>query len=150
MDALPLVNTLDANLSPPRRRLRMLLALALVSYTLIAFLGTHVPIPSGVIPSGGDKVLHFVGYAVFGVLLMGLRASLGPFQWTSVLGRAGFLACYGAFDEMTQKLVGRSADVADWCADMIGACCGLLAVVLLVKVSSRLMPASTRSSVDRG
>lgn len=115
----------------------MLLVVALVSYTLVAFLGTHLPMPRGVIPRGGDKVLHFLGYFVFGVLLMGLRATLGEFRWPSVVGRAGFLACYGAFDEITQKLVGRSADVADWCADVLGACCGLLAIVLLVRVCSR-------------
>ena len=123
----------------------MLLAVAVVSYTLVAFLGTHLPMPHGVIPRGGDKVLHFLGYSVFGVLLMGLRASLGEFRWPSVVGRAGFLACYGAFDEITQKLVGRSADVADWFADVLGACCGLLAIVLLVRVWSRRTITATES-----
>ncbi len=138
MDALSPATATDSNASPPRRRLRMLLVVALVSYTLVAFLGTHLPMPSGVaIPRGGDKVLHYLGYFVFGALLMGLRASLGEFRWRSVVGRAGFLACYGAFDEITQKLVGRSADVADWCADVLGACCGLLAIMLLVRVCSR-------------
>ncbi len=137
MDALPPSTATASNSPPLRRRLRMLLAVALVSYTLVAFLGTHMPIPPGVIPRGGDKVLHYLGYFVFGALLMGLRASLGEFRWPSVVGRAGFLACYGAFDEITQKLVGRSADVADWCADVLGACCGLLVIVLLVRVCSR-------------
>ena len=123
----------------------MLLAVALVSYWLIAFLGTHIPMPPGVIPRGGDKVLHFLGYSILGALLMGLRASLGPFRWPTVVGRAGFLACYGAFDEITQKLVGRSADVADWCADVLGACCGLLAIVLLVRVCSRRSTTITKS-----
>ena len=145
MDALPPSTARDANAPPPRRRLRMLLVVALVSYTLVAFLGTHMPIPSGVIPRGGDKVLHFLGYSVFGALLMGLRASLGEFRWPSVVGRAGFLACYGAFDEISQKLVGRSADVADWCADVLGACFGLLVIVLLVRVCSRRTTTSVES-----
>ena len=145
MDALPPSTATDANAPPPRRRLRMLLAVALVSYWLIAFLGTHIPMPPGVIPRGGDKVLHFLGYSILGALLMGLRASLGPFRWPTVVGRAGFLACYGAFDEITQKLVGRSADVADWCADVLGACCGLLAIVLLVRVCSRRSTTITKS-----
>ncbi|MCX7410733.1 MAG: hypothetical protein DWH84_04650 [Planctomycetota bacterium] len=145
MDALPPSTARDANAPPPRRRLRMLLVVALVSYTLVAFLGTHMPIPSGVIPRGGDKVLHFLGYSVFGALLMGLRASLREFRWPSVVGRAGFLACYGAFDEISQKLVGRSADVADWCADVLGACCGLLVIVLLVRVCSRRTTTSVES-----
>ena len=145
MDALPPSTATASNASPLRRRIRILLAVALVSYTLVAFLGTHLPMPHGVIPRGGDKVLHFLGYSVFGVLLMGLRASLGEFRWPSVVGRAGFLACYGAFDEITQKLVGRSADVADWFADVLGACCGLLAIVLLVRVWSRRTITATES-----
>ena len=145
MDALPPSNATDSKAPPPRLRLRILLAVALVSYTLVAFLGTHLPMPHGVIPRGGDKVLHFLGYSVFGVLLMGLRASLGEFRWPSVVGRAGFLACYGAFDEITQKLVGRSADVADWFADVLGACCGLLAIVLLVRVCSHRTITATES-----
>ena len=147
MDALPPSIATDSNASPPRGRLRMLLAMALVSYWLIAFLGTHIPIPPSivVIPRGGDKVLHFLGYAVLGALLMGLRASLGEFRWPSVVGRACFCACYGAFDEITQKLVGRNADVADWCADLLGASCGLLAIVLLVRVCSRRTTTATES-----
>ena len=148
MDALPLSAATTSNAPPPRRRLRMLLAVALVSYTLVAFLGTHMPMPPGVIPRGGDKVLHFLGYSILGALLMGLRASLGEFRWPSVFGRAGFLACYGAFDEITQKFVGRSADVADWCADVLGACCGLMAIVLLMRVSSRRTTTATESESD--
>jgi VanZ family protein len=120
-----------------RRRITLVLTVMLVLYWMVAFIGTHIPIPPGVIPRGGDKVLHFLGYSVLGGLLMALRASIGPFHWRSVAGRAGFLAAYGAFDEVTQKLVGRSADVADWCADVLGACFGLMAVVLLVHFSSK-------------
>ena len=152
MDALPLMTSSkppDLSLSPQRRRVRMLLVVALVSYSLVAFLGTHLPIPPGLIPHGGDTVLHFLGYSVFGVLLMGLRASLGPFRWPSVLGRVVFLACYGAFDEFTQAFVGRTADVVDWCADVPGACCGIFAVVLLVRVCSRRKTAAEATDSTR-
>lgn len=119
------------------RRITVLLTIALVLYWLVAFLGTHIPIPAGVIPrGGGDKVLHFVGYVILASLLMGLRASRGPFGWRSVFRRWALLAVYGAFDEVTQRLVGRHADVADWCADMLGAFCGLGLVMLLVRVCS--------------
>ena len=119
-----------------RRRITVLLTIALVLYWLVAFLGTHIPIPAGVIPRGGDKVLHFAGYAILASLLMGLRASRGPFGWYSVLMRWMVVALYGAFDEVTQSLVGRHADVGDWCADLIGAAFGLGLVVLLVRVCS--------------
>ena len=119
------------------RRITVLLTIALVLYWLVAFLGTHIPIPAGVIPrGGGDKVLHFVGYTILASLLMGLRASRGPFGWRSIVMRWLVLAAYGAFDEVTQSLVGRHADVADWYADLMGACCGLGFVVLLVRVCS--------------
>ena len=141
MDATPTLNTPDADSEttvPHRRRLTYLLAIALVCYWLIAFAGTHIPIPAGVIPrGGGDKVLHFGGYTILASLLMGLRASRGPFGWRSVFVRWAVLALYGAFDEVTQRLVGRHADVADWCADLLGSLCGLLLVVLLVRVCSR-------------
>lgn len=140
MDAMTPSNLSNADSgesTPHHRRITVLLTITLVLYLLIAFLGTHIPIPPGVIPRGGDKVLHFIGYSVLGALLMGLRASLGEFRWPSVVGRAGFCAGYGAFDEITQMLVGRNADVADWCADLLGASCGLLAIVLLVRVCSR-------------
>lgn len=131
----------DASASP-HRRITVLLTIALVLYWLVAFLGTHVPFAPGVIPwgdgdGGGDKVLHFVGYGILASLLMGLRASRGPFGWYSVLMRWLVLALYGAFDEVTQSLVGRHADVTDWYADLLGSLGGLGLVVLLVRTGSR-------------
>ena len=154
MDATPTLNTPDADSEttvPHRRRLTYLLAIALVCYWLIAFAGTHIPIPAGVIPrGGGDKVLHLVGYAILGALLMGLRASRGPFGWRSVIVRWAVLAMYGAFDEVTQRLVGRHADVADWCADLIGAAFGLGLVVLLVRACSpRSVKCESMHSTDK-
>ena len=133
------------------RRITALLTIALVLYWMVAFLGTHIPIPAGVIPrGGGDKGLHLVGYAILASLLMGLRASRGPFGWYSALMRWMVLAMYGAFDEVTQSLVGRHADVADWCADLIGAAFGLGLVVLLVRVCSpRLVKVESMHSTHK-
>jgi VanZ family protein len=143
MDAMTPSNTRNAasrESAPQHRRNTVLLTIALVLYWLVAFLGTHIPIPAGVIPrGGGDKVLHFIGYAILASLLMGLRASRGSFGWYSVVMRWLVLAAYGAFDEATQRLVGRHADVADWYADLMGACCGLGFVVLLVRICSGRM-----------
>lgn len=132
------------------RRITVLLTIALVLYWLVAFLGTHIPIPAGVIPRGGDKVLHFAGYAMLASLLLCLRASRGPFGWRSVVVRWAVLAMYGAFDEVTQSLVGRHADVADWCADLIGAAFGLGLAVLLVRVCSpRSVKCESPHSTDK-
>ncbi|MBC8116322.1 MAG: VanZ family protein [Candidatus Saccharimonas sp.] len=138
--------------SASHRRLTMLLTVALVVYWLVAFLGTHLPvqIPAGVMQRGGDKLLHFVGYSILASLLMGLRASRGPFGWYSVVMRWLVLAAYGAFDEVTQHLVGRHADVADWYADLMGACCGLGFVVLLVRVCSlRTVKRESQPAADK-
>lgn len=140
MDAIPPLSHSETNpltTEPPHRIVSYFLAAALICYWLVAFAGTHIPIPPGTIPRGGDKVLHLVGYAVLGALLMGLRASRGPFGWPSVLARWLVLAAYGAFDEVTQLFVRRRADVADWCADVIGAMIGLFVVALLVRVLSK-------------
>jgi len=154
MDATTTSNTANAGSresAPHHRRITVLLTIALVLYWLVAFLGTHIPIPAGVIPrGGGDKVLHLVGYAILASLLMGLRASRGPFGWRSVIVRWAVLALYAAFDEVTQRLVGRHADVADWCADMLGSLFGLVLVVLVVRVCSpRPVKCESTHSTDK-
>ena len=143
-------NTRSRESASHHRRITMLLTIALVLYWLVAFLGTHIPIPAGVIPrGGGDKVLHFVGYGILASLLMGLRASRGPFGWYGITMRGIVLALYAAFDEVTQLFVGRHADVMDWFADMIGSCCGLGFVVLLVRVcSARLVKRGALPAAD--
>ncbi len=152
MDATRSSNPPNADGSASHRhRITVLLTIALVLYWLVAFLGTHLPVrmPAGVVEHGGDKLLHFVGYSILASLLMGLRASRGPFGWYSIIMRWIVLALYAAFDEVTQLLVGRHADVADWFADLIGSCCGLGFVVLLVRVCSlRLVKRETLPAAD--
>ena len=97
----------------------------LVVYWAALFYGTHTRLPPGLLPGNSDKVVHFGSYAGLGMLLMSLRAIRGPYPWSSVIGRWVVLACYGAFDEITQMLVNRTADVADWFADITGAAFGL-------------------------
>ena len=151
MDATTPTSPTSADASASHhRRITALLAIALVLYWLIAFLGTHVPIPAGAIPGGGDKMLHYLGYAILASLLMGLRASRGPFGWYSIVMRWLVLAVYGAFDEFTQPFVGRNADVMDWCADLFGSFCGLGLVVLLVRVwSLRRAKSESMQSADK-
>ena len=75
-------------------------------------------------PEGGDKVVHFLMYGVFGALL--LRAA--ALEWprarraTAMLGALSFIAAFAALDEVHQRFVpGRSADPRDWIADVVGA-----------------------------
>lgn len=65
-----------------------------------------------------DKLLHFILYAGFALTLaMGLR-----FKWVLLV-----VAVYGVSDEIHQLWVpGRSGDVADWVADVLGGTAYLL------------------------
>ena len=71
-----------------------------------------------------DKLLHAGGYAVLGAFLRLALARVRPARRALVL--AVLLAsAYGATDELHQLFVpGRSADVRDWAADVVGATAG--------------------------
>jgi len=86
--------------------------------------------PSSTLPSTGvphvDKVVHFFLYAVLG--LLAARAVEAPTgRLRPLLLTLAAVAAFAALDEWHQTFVpGRSADVADWAADVIGASAGLL------------------------
>jgi VanZ family protein len=110
--------------------------LLLLGYSgVIYFLSSapvHLPGPSFPLQ---DKLFHCVGYGV----LAGLAWQSGtawqmaaPAWWAW-----GYATLYGASDEWHQYFVpGRSAEVADWLADSLGAAC----VVLLLLWWRRLQP----------
>lgn len=108
------------------------IALALGLYWAVLFYGTHTRLPPGLLPGNSDKYVHFTSYAILGVLLLSLRATWGTFSWMTVYRRWFLLAGYGAFDELTQMLVDRDADIKDWLADVGGAACGLGLVTFVV------------------
>jgi VanZ family protein len=103
-------------------------------YALAIFIESSISqVPA--FPSGfTDKDGHGLMYAGLAILI--IRALSGA-QWSGVgLGvgasAIALAALYGASDEFHQWFVpGRTADVADWIADVIGASIGV-AVVLLV------------------
>jgi VanZ family protein len=74
-----------------------------------------------------DKTMHFAGFAVLAALLAWSWSLRARFGWQGCLAILAILAVYGVVDEVTQPLVGRRADVADWYADMLGALFGLAA-----------------------
>ena len=86
--------------------------------------------PSSTLPSTGvphvDKVVHFFLYAVLG--LLAARAVEAPTgRLRPLLLTLAAVVAFAALDEWHQTFVpGRSADVADWAADVIGASAGLL------------------------
>ncbi len=120
--------------SPSARILWVLLGVVWVG----AFTATHIP-PAGLPKTGtGDKVLHAVGYFGLGaVFFAALAASGAGLRRTAALVLV-LLTVYGAIDELTQPLVGRSAAWSDWLADVFGAAAAAavctLAVVLLRRI----------------
>ncbi|MCA9176325.1 MAG: VanZ family protein [Planctomycetales bacterium] len=109
-----------------RRRSQRAL-LAVLAYGIALFWVNHIPKVSVPLSgAGGDKVAHFLAYALLAFLL----------AWTVYperRGRAlGYLAlllgatAYGAIDEWLQQYVPhRTADWRDWIADILGAGLGL-------------------------
>jgi len=93
-------------------------------------------------PSGfTDKDGHGLLYAGLAILIV--RALSGA-QWSAASLGAGasaiaLAALYGASDEFHQWFVpGRTMDVADWIADVIGATAGVAVVFIVVRVARRM------------
>ncbi len=122
--------------------LRRFVAAALLVYWIVLFAATHVPIRRAPVSiPGADKVVHFVGYGVLGLLLtfwVGLRR---PLSGKVLLATVLILATYGAIDELLQIPVGRTCDIADWVFDLLGASLGVLTIALL----NRFRPRATGS-----
>jgi len=101
------------------------------------FILTHVPIePGGAIRIPHlDKVGH-VALFFFITYLGGVRLHVrsGRGSVGAWIAWAMIYLCYGVFDEVTQSLTGRDADLNDWLFDVLGVA---LATLLLWK---RLIP----------
>ena len=101
----------------------------LVAYWLCALVATHVPPlrehdPDELPGLPWDKLVHFTGYATLAWLLMNAltaRRRLGA----SILLTVACVAGYGVLDELTQPPFGRTADVWDYYADLLGLGLGL-------------------------
>ena len=98
--------------------LRRTVWLGTAAYWLLAFILTHTPVAIPMPAVQSDKTEHFIGYFLLGTMLYASARLAG---WRhAVLGVLLIGMCYGALDEQTQKLVGRSCELADWFADCAG------------------------------
>ena len=103
-----------------------------VVYVVLLFLGTHVPSVGAGEPSFSDKWAHFGAYLFLCVLVLaGWELTIGKLQPRHYF--AVWLAgvVYGAFDEWTQIPVGRTCDMSDWAADVIGVTLGIVVYQML-------------------
>ena len=81
-----------------------------------------------IVPTGGDKLAHFVTYALLAWLLV---AAWGPrvsvVRWHVLFASLGFTLGYGVLDEWIQPIFGRHCIAFDWLADAAGAATELAA-----------------------
>lgn len=98
---------------------------------------THLPPKAVHVPTGRDKVIHLGVYGILGILLFAaLRASRWSLRQTAI-GVLGMGMVYGIIDELTQLFVGRSADIADWLADLAGIATAVIICTLVEAVGSK-------------
>ena len=100
-----------------------LLRFAWITHWVLLFAAMHTPrqhLPQ-INVSGLDKVVHFLGYALL-ALFGGAYARRAGIRRDRFWFGKWFLiyAMYAAADELLQPFVNRSADVADWIADVSG------------------------------
>ncbi len=111
----------------------------LVVYWLAMFTGTHIPKVPDIGVRVPDKVLHasaFFGLTMLLCWVIQTRHSV----WKKFAIAFVLAALYAVFDEFTQGFVrGRSPDVRDFAADMLGC----IAAIVLYATARKLIPAWT-------
>lgn len=103
--------------------------------TVAWLVATHVPQPTAarlnILES--DWLAHGSGYLVLGACWMLYVSSRFPAR----LLRSGLLVwaamiAFGAMDETTQPIVGRSCSLSDWISDAVGSALGIAAMGILL------------------
>lgn len=110
--------------------LRRFSLIALATYGLVLVVSTHVPLPGEFVESVSDKTLHLSAYGVLGALALSAWILHRGLHWQSLAGVVVGLAIFGALDEVTQPPFGRTADLWDWFADLMGLAVGSCAAIV--------------------
>src|SRR5687767_7349663 len=109
---------------------RLLWALTLAFWGFI-FVMTHIPQQRLPGVRVNDKTAHLISYGVLAAMLYVTLWFSRPHDWSPVWKIPLVLALYAAFDELTQPLVNRFAEFADWYADVAGAVIVVAALSIL-------------------
>jgi VanZ family protein len=101
---------------------------------VVGGLGTTPSLGSGI---GLDKVAHF---AIYGLLALLLARAWLAVRWPGTAALPFLLAVLmGGADELRQRSVpGRSAEIADWIADSLGAAVGVAYGLRRARIHSKL------------
>ncbi len=130
------------------KRKKYLIYLPLIIYWLLLFVLTSIPGKS--IPQNltfNDKLEHISAFMVLGLLLSLTLKVQNKYQYLkSGFYRATFVigVCYGILDELHQLFIeGRSCDILDATADMLGITIGISIVALVIFIDKRNEQTST-------
>lgn len=107
-------------------------------YWVALFTLTHIPVVPKLVVYPGDKVAHLMAYAL--LMLMAVLSNSWPdmsrsqqaWRWS------GILALYAGADELTQPIVGRSAERMDFLADVAGLVAMAVLISAVVTMNARL------------
>lgn len=146
---MALIGAPNFNMTRPRRR--RMDAVLLFTYWGGLLLATHLP-PSGIELPGAqsDKVIHTLAYALLALLLCKFAAAGEPLGRTKTIAVFLILAGYGVLDELSQRVAsGRTPDVRDWLADLIGLALGIAVFLVCVeRFGNRSVANSSALEVD--
>lgn len=115
-------------------RRKKLTLISVIIYWPAIFLLTHMPLPEIVSQANlSDKTLHFMVYFILVFLLWGAIRPYSKVTWSKppVWMILAVVVWYGVLDEWLQGLVGRTADVRDFLADLAGALTSLAVLTVL-------------------
>lgn len=101
---------------------------------------SSAPVPAIAAPSGTDKGVHALLYLVLGFLAGRALLAGGATPVWHLLLLLCVLAAFGAVDEAHQLLLaGRTADVRDWVADVVGSSAGVAVAVARAARTARAL-----------
>jgi len=121
-----------------RQNLKGLLYLTLTAYWIFIFCLTHVPSTEKLPGPQNDKLAHFVAYTGLAFLLGFVVLLRRPDVLTAFGIVMTISLLYAISDEALQLLVaGRTAELLDGVADMIGAVCGFVLSFLILTAIKR-------------
>ena len=103
-----------------------------LGYWCLLFISTHVPAQAVKVIGSHDKLAHFFGYGTLAWLTAWAVSQKYAMRWKHYIAIWLMTAVYGVIDELLQMIpiLGRSADVKDWVADVCGAACALAVYAL--------------------
>ncbi|MCA9261189.1 MAG: VanZ family protein [Planctomycetales bacterium] len=120
-------------------------------YFVVLFTATHLPSTPSSIQCLSDKVLHTAAYLMLTLsVLTGWELTIGGLQPKHFFAVWLVGTVYGAFDEFTQIPVGRTCDIHDWVADVIGIVSGLILFTVVRAGVYRLAGATSLGSSSAG